>query len=264
MITIHYQKKKLVIPDAWNELSTRQYIRVVKLLHKPVTNEWTAADAMLRILSSLNFFAFYLLPADMRLRCYEFLRWVYEKQNITDQILPKYKGLYAPAASFTNLLLIEFHHTEIAYREFVLSKTEDDAALIRLCAVLYRLPKNKKKYDYKRNPDGDLRQPFNANEVAFYEKKIKRWPAAVKLAVFIWYDACRQQLFKDFSEAFTGKSKSESYAQGLFEMMRSISGGKYGTLKDVEQLHVYTAFLEIVASKHEAKELEKQMKKQTA
>jgi hypothetical protein len=84
---------------------------------------------------------------------------------------------------------------------------------------------------------------------------------AVKHGVFIWYDACREQLFQDFKEAFTGKAKTDSYAQGLFEMMRSISGGKYGTLKDVEQLHVYTAFLEILASKREAAELEKQHKK---
>jgi hypothetical protein len=247
--------------SVWDELTPRQYIRVVKLLHKPVKNEWYACDAMLRVLSNRSWLSFYLLPPDLRWRCYEHLKWVYERQNVTEQLLPHYKDLYGPASGFANLLMIEFHHTEIAYQDYILSKSEDDAALIRLCAVLYRLPKNKKAYNYKRNPDGDLRQPFNANEIAFYEKKIKRWPMAVKHGVFIWYDACREQLFQDFKEAFTGKAKTDSYAQGLFEMMRSISGGKYGTLKDVEQLHVYTAFLEILASKREAAELEKQHKK---
>lgn len=247
----------------WAELTPRQYIRVIRRLHKPVTNEWFATDAMLRILTGRNWFRFYLLPADLRWRCYEHIRWVYDKQDAVAQLLPKYKGLVGPAGSFNNLKLIEFHHSEIAYQQYI-TNTEDINALNLLVAVLYRSPKNKKLYDYKRNPEGDFRQKFNANEIEYYEHKISRWPLAARLAIFVWYDACREQLFKDYGEAFTGTKKTQSYAQGLFEMMRSIAGGKYGVLKDVEQLYVHTAFLEIIASKREADELEKQYKKQSA
>jgi hypothetical protein len=264
MIAIHYKKRMVLMASQWAELSPQQYVRVIRQLHKPVTNTWFAADAMLRILTGRNWFSFYLLPADLRWRCYEHLRWVYDKQDCVDQLLPAYNGLVGPTTGFNNLKMVEFHHTEIAYQQYVSGKTENIDALNLLVAVLYRSPKNKRLYDFKRNPDGDFRQAFNANEIEFYEKKIKRWPMAVRLAVFVWYDACREQLFKDYSEAFTGKKKTESYAQGLFEMMRSIAGGKYGVLKDVEQLYVHTAFLEIIASKREADELEKQSKKQTA
>lgn len=263
MIALCYKNKTITIPSQWDELTAKQYVRVIKELHARVVNEWLSCDRMLRILSGKNYFTYYLLPADLRWRCYEHMRWVYEKQNVTTQLLPSYRGLIGPAAYFTNTLLKEFHHTEIAYQDYIKHINEADA-LNKLVAVLYRLPKNKKLYDYKRNPDGDLRQPFNANEIDFYINRVSRWPHAVKLAVFVWYDACREQFFTDYREAFTGGMKKESYAQGLFEMMRSISGGKYGTFKDVEQMPVHTAFLEIIASKREAKELEKNAKKHIA
>jgi hypothetical protein len=260
MKLVHYKKRKVLLPESWQELTGRQYVRVIQLLHKPIKNEWFSADAMLRVLTNKNIFAHYLLPADMRWRCYEHINWVYQKQNVTEQLLPVYRGLYAPAGEFNNLKLIEFHFTEILYQDYVLSKGENVDSLNKLVAALYRSPKNRKSYDYKRDPDGDHRQPFNGNELPFYVRQVRRWPLAVRQAVFVWYDACREQLFKDYREAFTGKAKKNNYAQGLFEMMRSIAGGKYGVFKDVEQLYVHTAFLEIVACRREAKELEKQSK----
>lgn len=261
MITVYYKKRKVSMASTWEDLSRRQFIRVIRLLHKKIKNEWYAADAMMRVLTNRNFFSFFLLPADLRWRCYEFMKWVFEKQNVTAQLIPKFRRFYGPAGNFENLLLCEFHHTEISYQDYILSKGSDIDALNRLIAVLYRLSKKKRSYDRNRDPDGDLRIKFNANELAWNQRRIKYFPIAVKHAIFTWYDACRQQLFTDYREAFTGKSKRDSYAAGLYEMMRSISGGKYGSLKDVEQLYVHTAFLEIVASKREEKEMEKQMKK---
>lgn len=264
MITVIYRKRHVSFASGWDELSQRQFIRVIKLLHKKIKNEWFAADAMLRILSNRGFFSFFLLPADLRWRCYEHMKWCFEKQNATKQLIPRYRRFYGPASNFENLLLCEFHHTEIAYQDYILSKGTDIDALDRLIAVLYRLPKTKKAYDRRRDPDGDIRIKFNANEIAWNQRRVKYFPVAVKQAIFTWYDACRQQLFKDYREAFTGKTKRDSYAAGLYEMMRSISGGKYGTLKDVEQLYVHTAFLEIVASKREEKEMEKRIKEAKA
>jgi hypothetical protein len=263
MIDIHYKKKIITIPGEWAELTGKQYLRVIKELHKNITNEWFAADAMLRVLTNKSFFSFYLLPADMRWRCYDKMKWVYEDQNCTEQLLPKYKTLYGPAGDFMNLLMAEFHHTEIAYQQYILNKGENAEALNILVAVLYRRGKNKKLYNYKLNSEGDYRVPFNAAEIEWHLKKVSNWPQHVKQAVFTWYDACRQQLLKQYAAAFTGSTKKGSYAQGLFEMMRSISGTKYGSFKEVEQMPVRTAFLEIIASKHEAAEMERAYNKKT-
>jgi hypothetical protein len=151
----------------------------------------------------------------------------------------------------------EFHCTEIAYQEVIRNNDED--ALNRLCAFLYR-PK-KKGYDARINAEGDVRVPFNYNECIYYAQRIKRWPLAVKQAILLWYDGCRQMLVKSYPLAF-GKGKANgNYYEGLFGMMRSIAGDKYGTLEDVENLFVHTMFMEIVACKKEEMEMEKQMAK---
>lgn len=261
MMTIFYRKQSLHIASCWEDLSARQYVRVVKLLHKTVISTWEAEDNLLRILSGLSWWRFHLtIPADLRWRCYEHLKWVFEKQDCTTQLLPVYKKLYGPASEFNNLRLSEFHNCEIAYQQYCLSKSQDVEALNILAAILYREPK--KNYNIKRDTDGDLRRPFNANELEYYINKVSNWPMAVRQAIFMWYDACREKLFKDYREAFTGTTKKDSYAQGLFEMMRSIAGGKYGSFKEVEDMYVHTAFLEIIACRMEAKELERQQKLQ--
>jgi hypothetical protein len=95
-------------------------------------------------------------------------------------------------------------------------------------------------------------------------RSVSKWPLAVKQAILLWYDGCRQMLVKSYPLAF-GKGKANgNYYEGLFGMMRSIAGDKYGTLEDVENLFVHTMFMEIVACKKEEMEMEKQMAKSNA
>ena len=132
----------------------------------------------------------------------------------------------------------------------------EEAALNKLCATLYRPAK--KNYDKIKNPDGDVRIPFNASEIEWNTRFVKRWPRHIKLAVLLWYADCKQLLFLTYPDAFdSGTNVQSNMYQGMFGMIRSIAGGKYGNFKEVEIMLVHNALMEIVSAKEEEEELKR-------
>jgi hypothetical protein len=257
---VYYKKMyEIVVPESWDELSARQFIKIAELLHKRIEDETIALDKALHILSNKSLFMYLRIPLDIRQRAQEHAKWVFEDQLVTKQLIPLYGGLYGPESSFDNLQLAEFHHSEMAYHQFIFEKNED--FLTELCAVLYR--QKRENYDAKRNSEGDVRIPFSFNDIEFHKRKIKSWPLAVKHAILIWYDGCRQQLVKDYPTAFNSDDLAvhdKNFFEGLFGMIRSLSGPRYGTFKEVEHMGIHNAFMEIEASIEEEKELKKQLR----
>jgi hypothetical protein len=261
MTTIFYHKRKCIqIPDNYDELSAKQFTRLASILFSSV-DDIQARVRVLFILSGMNVFRFRLLKAEIIDRCLPFVEWVFEPRNITTQILPCYKGYHGPASEFENMKMKEFHLSELYYRQFLDSAFEDIEILNNLVAVLYRTAK--KDYDTRRNPDGDIRVEFNHNEVPFHAKKISRWPAAVKQAIFLWYDGCRQQLIDDNPMVFKEPAKhgfESQFDTGLYGMMRNLAGEKLGSIDHVENMYVQTAMLELGLIKEEEKYIDEQLK----
>lgn len=239
---IHYEKRKpLVLPGEWEEVNSKQLKRLAVLLHTGL-EKTDAEQKALFILSGKSLLGFLLLPLDLRHRAQQYAKWVFGGTDLTIQLLPKYKKFYGPDSNFGNLSMVEFHYAESAYSELV--ATKDEKYLVELIAVLYR--EGKKNYDYKRNIEGDCRQAFSHGLFEYGQKKIKQWPKDVKLAILLWYDGCRQTLIKSFPEIYPKTNKaSKMQFEGLYKMMRSVAGEKYGTIPEVEKLSVHTAHLEI-------------------
>ncbi len=254
---IYHSKKKISIAENWEEISGKQLIAIAGLLHLGIDDAAIASDKALFILSGKKLLPFLLISLDIRMRCYEHVQWVFQEQNITQQLIPVYKKLHGPESEFGNLQAAEFHHTEIAYQRLVHEDEID--ALNELVAILYREPR--KNYDLKRNSDGDTRIPFSFGDIEYHKKIVKRWPIQVQQAILMWYDACREQLRTFYPQAFEGIGDSNSnYYDGLFGLIRNIAAGnKYGDFEKVEHMYVHNMFREIVECIEEDKKLQSQL-----
>jgi hypothetical protein len=256
MTTFTFRNKKYgPIPDSYNELSGKQLIALMKMFERKLEVEVAKLEA-LRILLGMSTFWFVLLSADSKNRMLPYVEWVFDKNTLTKQLIHFYNGFIGPKKEFDNLTVAEFHFAEIFYRELVHEKNE--AALDKLVAVLYRNPKL--KYNHKVDSDGDARIRFNANEVDYYSSEyISHWRKEVKLAILMFYDGNRQYLLELYDDVFQG-DKGEENSDGMFGIIRGLSGEKYGDIDKVERLNIHTALNEISLQIKEAEELKRQYK----
>lgn len=250
----------MTIAEYAHELTATQYIKLAPILFHG-GDEIECKVKALRVLSGLSVYRWMRLRPEVINQCLAYVDWVFDAAapvKITKQLLPEYKGYYGPASEFDNLKMSEFHFAELHYKEMI---NGDEAALNSLVAVLYRKPK--KNYNTKLNADGDIRVAFNANEMAYYANKIAKWPANVKQAIFLWYDACRQELIENNPLVFKdqGSDFISQFDTGLYGMIRSLAGQKLGTIEHIEDMYVHTAMLEIGLIREEEKYIESKMPK---
>ena len=257
MVEACYHNRTYLLPSCYNELSGKQLIKIAPLLAKK-EDPAVIQLAVLRILLKMNRISFFFMPLDPKERLVQLTEWIYEKNSLTSQLLPKYKGFFGPKTSFDNITLAEYHCTEIYYSMLVNDKKEE--ALDALIAVLYRKAKN--WYNHRLDPDGDCRKPFNENEIEYWASKIKHWPTPVKQAILLWYDGCRESLISLYPEVFRPAPNTDDTGseKGMFQVMRGLAeGGKYGAFNDVKHLNLHTALMEMEQLVKEAEEMKKTM-----
>lgn len=251
MITFYFHNKKYgPIAESYNELNGKQLVGIARIFIRE-TDAGVMLLTALRVLLDKSLFWFALISSDAKARMLQYISWVFEKNTLTSQVLPVYRGFVGPKKEFDNLTLSEFHHSEMYYSEYVADKQEE--ALNNLVAVLYRPAKP--GYNYRLDSQGDARRAFNPNEVEYYANVVATWPAEVKHAILFFYDGCRQKLLEDYEEVFQGDS-GEGSDTGMFGIIRGIAdGGKYGDIDKVEGLNIHTALLELSMQLKEAQQL---------
>ena len=184
------------------------------------------------------------------------------ENNLTKQLLPVYKGFYGPDDDFNNITGEEFIFSEDFYfKSFKKAGVNEprvmqEDMLNNLVAVLYRA--KKKGYDTAINKDGDARETFNQYKCSYIaENYISRWPMNMKLAVFTWYETCRQNMIESNPEIFGGGS-GEPAKYGLLSVMRVIAeGGIHGTFENVQKMYVKMWMIELNEKAEESKRAEK-------
>jgi hypothetical protein len=258
MKTIHHFKGSFTIPEEYNELTKRQAKRLIKLLH-------AETDMDKAEIKALSILANCYLSKEVGDRCREFVQWVFTENGPTSQLLPYYrhflnKRYYGPAGEFDNIIMREFHLTELAYKQLV---DGDGSQLDMLVAILYRPAKP--GYNFSLNPDGDPRQPLNHNLLPYHISRVKRWPLNIKRLIFTWYDACRQQVIDHNDDIFKEQNKDgfvSRFETGLYGMMRSLAGEKLGSVRDVEEMPLLQAILELNLIKEEERFYQQQLENQ--
>lgn len=255
MYVMYYKRKILKIPEVWNEMNTRQLIGVAKVIYKKL-DILAGKLWLLKILAGMSWWKF-LRFSEEELGTYIYLTdFLLKKNELTVQLLPKYRNLYGPASGLDNLKIKEFVFTELYYSEYNSSKNESD--LDMLIAVLYR--PGRKNYNCKMNPDGDVREAFNDNLIQHYARRIHRWPMYVRRAIVIWYTGCRNAWISQFDNVFAGGDGDPS-KYGLWSMMRSVAkNGIFGDLEKVQEQYVTSILMDMDETVAEAKKLEQMNK----
>jgi hypothetical protein len=257
MITFHYTDEKGLqsigpVADNYNELTGEQLISMCRIFldaEERAVADLKAMQILLQIDSPKKFFK---LSLHLKYEILQHMDWIFDKNGLTKQLLPEYGELYGPADEWNNMNMAEWNACEIFYHQML---TEDDPdAQNMLIGVLYR--EMKQGYDLKRDPDGDARVEFNPNEIGYYADIVAGWNEEAKMAIITWFDGCREMMKELYPELFEGSpTKHEPKDPGMFEVIRQLSGQKYGSFKEAEKLNVHIAARELVAQIKEAKEL---------
>lgn len=260
MIQLVYDKNKyLMLPSSLADFTAQQFIHYAAVMNSNLSLQ-KAKILLLKILSGKSWFAYKRIPNDVKLAAMEHIDWIFEDNICPKQLLPKYRYLfgktfYGPKSEFENICFAEFYYADIAYNNY--KKEGEIQYLDQLCAILYRPAKS--GYDFVLDKDGDCREQFNANTIAYYSTKTAKWPMAVKQAILMYYDSCKLQLIRDYPEIFSQTSSSDEDGD-FFDVIRSLSGGKYGTFKEVEYLPLHNGLREIQCIILENERIKQQLK----
>jgi len=187
--------------------------------------------------------------------------FLFEGNTLTKNLLPFYRGYAGPADDLQNLKMLEFCHTEFFHSRYEKDGNIDD--LNALVAALYRPKKSRWSYSYTKNPDGDFRVPFNPNTIAYYQKRLAKWPTHVKLAIFRFYQGARASIITRNPRVFDNGGGEESL-YGLWSVMRAVAkSGHLGDLDKVTDQYVDTVLMELNETVAEAERIEMERNKVT-
>lgn len=260
------------IPESWNELTGRQLIKILQVLHGQQSSEYILLR-LFKIITGISRWRLFWLPTYEIADNLYLVEYLLQSNTLTENILPVYKGLFGPKKNFDNLLICEFVFTEAYYMQYIQGpdttdfipaqwlalKKEKQAALNTLIAILYRPAK--KHYNRNKNVAGDVRQSFNDALTGYFAAKIARWPEAVKTAIVHWYAGCRLQLIRDFPVVFESSPSAGESTYGLWSVMRSVAEkGTFGDFAMVEKQFVKTIMMELTESIKESQRLENSIK----
>jgi hypothetical protein len=222
----------------------------------------SAVLQIFRILTGMSHFTFFSTKVvDMEDYLY-LCEFLLQKNTLTKNLIRIHEGFAGPADDFRNITGLEFVYSEDFYFRAFAKEEDSDSRTInvemlnQLVAVLYR--PIKRDYNTEIDPDGDIRSAFNEN-ICYYHAcgVIRYWPLQTKLAIFTWYEGCRQKMIEDNPEIFTGGS-GEPAKFGLLSVMRTIAEtGIHGDFEKVQKMFVKMWMIELNEKAEEVKRLEK-------
>ncbi len=263
MLNLIFETWSVTIPERWNEC-TGQQLEKIGTLFTTDLGDMTEMELRLRILRIIGNRSGYWwrrCSSDAKYHFAQQVDWLFDKE----QLLTENKffrvplngrnlmQVFGPKDGLLNCTLAEFHEAEMAYRKLV-DKVE--GAMDELAAVLWR--EGKKFYKLEKDPDGDIRVPFNQNTVAWRARLFRRWPEGRKWAIARMYDGCRQQIMQQFPDVFGapgGEGDVQQSFDGMFKLMRGLAAdGKYGTFENIEKMNLYTALYELTLAMEEQEE----------
>ena len=252
MISISLNNRSYAHPTTWDELTGAQLVAILDTLRK----DWPADRQrlqLLKILTGMSAWRFWTTDV-MQMDEFFYLQQFLEEQNaLTKNLIPSYEGYYGPADNFGNLVVSEYIFTESHY---TLYREHDSLTDLNcLIAVMYR--PGKRSYDFRLNPEGDTRVPFNDNLVGYHAQYIQKWPMSIKLAILHWYEGCRNNLINQYPDIFGGGA-GQPAKRGILSIAVSMAEtGTFGSFEKVEKLLLHTFMIGISEQIDKAKQLPK-------
>ena len=244
MTIIQIGKKLYPFPQQWNDLSQKQLLAVMDILVNGSNILVTEANArFFKIMCNASWWRLLLNPIDVQENIH-LVEWLYASQPeklLTKNLLPEYKGFWGPSDEFGNLVALEFFWGQHFYDEW--AKTKQPHALDMLVATLYR--PMKAGYNINKNPDGDVREPYNSNLTEAYAKVVAAWPGNVKEAIAKWFEHNFLALRQKYPEPFV-RTGGDPSKYGFVSLFRDVAErGIHGDFKNVEKMNIHLFFIEI-------------------
>jgi hypothetical protein len=234
MLDAQFGRYRRRLATTWNELTGAQLLAVVALRQRPPAQPAALADALLAILLDLPARSFARLTVVQRVELRPRVRFLATTAPaLTAQLLPELtlpflrfieepQRFYGPREAFRNLRFDEFIFADTYYLRYL--QTQQASWLDQLVAVLYRperRPYRPRAVDYA----GDRREDFNEHLVAARAARLAHLPLATKLAVLLYYQACRRLLEQRYPYVFSDDTTQQAGTGGWQEVLHELAGG---------------------------------------
>lgn len=275
--------KELKFPDCWDELTTAEWVYLLKLQHELTTRRGVSLQDIKRA------WCFFVLKQrgyrfrrgknakadDMNLvDCLsETLDWMWTIDDeegyiamdfhTTQNLLPKWGGLRGPLSHGADLTFGEFRCATAAMNLYTSDHYESD--LLALVATLYRVP----------GTDGK-RLPFNQDDMSRYMQDARRMPGWLQWGVYAWFsyfcgylltgsfviDSQEVSFAPVFSRRDPGAPRSSAQDIGLNSILYTVAeSGVFGTANETDRTPLLRVLLKLLDDKQRADEMMKRMKK---
>ncbi|MCA8831974.1 hypothetical protein [Hymenobacter pini] len=249
MHDIQIDGRQRTAPDCWNALTRKELLTVVRLLYSPTR---TKMDLRLRLLCVVLALPLPRLLAFTEVQLAQLLwltDFIFAGNELTKQLLPSVQLLWSkgpartyfgPRDSLRNVRFAEFIFADSYFVRYTQQPTPE--LLNKLVAVLYR-PQRRNYNPHSSEYAGDRREDFNEHLIEHRSRHLARLPDKTKLAVFVWYAGCREQMAHLYPLVFTPQTQEEASEKGWDYVLREMSGGAFGTVESTgrQNLHMVLA-----------------------
>ncbi|RZM19143.1 MAG: hypothetical protein EOO88_38830, partial [Pedobacter sp.] len=203
-ITGHYEKNyKAVkfshqVPGSWDELDSKQFARIIQVLHYNKADEHTIAVSLLALLFGKDgWHILDNLPDEDRYSLVPLTNFIRDVKPPVYNPFPNLKihkrWCAAPAQDLSNMSFGEWCFAFQFYTYYKL--TNDSIWVNKLIACLYRpadLSQDKESPEYT----GDVREAFNENLIDSRAKRIASIPEHFRLGVLAWFTLAVQTVME--------------------------------------------------------------------
>lgn len=274
------EKKEIIFPDCWEELTTSEWQYLLKLRAK------LERDSHIKLMDVKREWVHFVLkgrgwrdgfravePLIVIDNAARSLGWMWRTHengiieltfDSTEQLLPKWRRYRGPKSHGADLTFGEFRHALTYCNAY--TQEHQPEMLTALCGVLYRNAGNSKL--------GQYREPFNENMLNFYCNRIYRMPDYLKWGVYAWFSSFCHFLTEGtfvidghevcFAPVFSRSSNANTTDQslGLNSILFSMAeSGVFGTVKETDNAPLLRVLMKLLDDHNKAEALRKEMKK---
>lgn len=154
--------------------------------------------------------------------------------------------LYGPSDRLENVSAEEFSFASNYYQKY-LENTSDTSALYDFIACLYRPKRTDGIRPGHPEYNGDLRQPFNSNNIESISQQIARVHPYKLYSIRFCFERVMKWYhdLPEYHEVFQkGEERKETYVD-WDKIIRSVSGEKLGSIERVRQMPIFEIFNEL-------------------
>ena len=296
---IFYKGKYTEVPDEWNALTGKQYVRCMEVL---LLQKGAMEEKQLRLLKIITGWGWWKIALMVKWFRWNPLRLIKEKISRLgakkldefDEMLHRSYALAEAAETLTQFLFVD-----ITLSKNILPYISKSGKIVRPGRRRYAGPAddlgNMKMNEFvyaehyfqewrKNNLIADLnsliaviyrpviagkpdfeedpRIPFKVHICTKHEKIVATWPLPLRIAIAEMYGSMRRQKIEQNPRVFSeGEQESESL-YGLWSVMRQVAKqGHLGNFNDVEETYVDTVLMELNESLAEADKMEEEMER---